>query len=148
MNKNDSVKEESVNAYYTLLCRIDELTEANKAANAVIGAQADELQKIIFGLQVENAALREESMWIPVSECLPAIGEYLVLSSTGYRTILNFDGSYWFSDGGAQDDYWSNFITHWRPLPTPPKPTDDAPTTSGVSPTPPPSEVAHAPKSD
>ena len=56
--------------------------------------------------------------WIPVSERLPEKGgSYLVFSSKS-KTV--FTAHYWLGDR------WSNrangqFITHWMPLPEPPK---------------------------
>lgn len=135
--KNDSVKEEVSQGNYTLLCRIDELKK-----------RLEFEMEVNCKLSADLMALKDENRWIPVTERLPIMGEYLVLSSTSFCTILNFDSLRWFTEGGTKDEYWNKFITHWRPLPAPPKPTSDTPTTDGVSPTPPPSEVAHAPKSD
>lgn len=52
--------------------------------------------------------------WIPVTERLPGIGERVITYRKGYGVKENFRSG----DG----TWWSGFkITHWMPLPEPPK---------------------------
>lgn len=63
--------------------------------------------------------------WIPVSDrCPTRVGdEYLIYSSTGYCTTLEYagDGKWRGLDPRCTDDYWTKFVTHWMPLPEAPK---------------------------
>lgn len=62
--------------------------------------------------------------WISVQDHLPDIdGEYIVYSSTGYRTSLEYSTeSGWQDRGGDEEDgYWNKFVTHWMMFPAPPK---------------------------
>jgi len=82
-------------------------------------------------LTTEPTALREANRWIPVEERLPAtfkneLGEpvefNVMLPSATEATTLCFDGFQWFEmnwTGMKAGSYYS--VTHWRPLPEPPK---------------------------
>lgn len=60
----------------------------------------------------------EESQWISVEERLPEIGQFCIV----YQPIGAYDGRPIFSCGFHSIDagIWPN-ITHWQPLPKPPK---------------------------
>ena len=61
--------------------------------------------------------------WIPVSERLPEHSEIALcrLTFNEFR-ILQWDSvSKWWLGYGAGDDWRQNDVTHWMPLPEPPK---------------------------
>ena len=75
-------------------------------------AEAEELRK-----------LKERSRWIPVTERLPDIGDRCLCNvksfafpGSFYHAILPYD-KYGFVEGGIYTDD----VTHWMPLPEPPK---------------------------
>ena len=77
--------------------------------------------KRVIELEAENAALREKTRWIPVSEQLPERdGFYLVLEDVnqvaGYYHWCKAFG--WNTDGGRIN---IQTVTHWMPLPETPK---------------------------
>lgn len=43
-------------------------------------------------------------------------GEYIVVSSTGYITVLNFEVKNKRWHGDSKDDYWNKYITHWKTI--------------------------------
>ena len=86
---------------------------------------------------VETAIMLEEAAdaikelskprWIPVEDRLPehAYGEgdsVMTVSSLGNMRVLYFDGGNWcYPTGEALTTEWKFPITHWMPLPQPPK---------------------------
>ena len=75
-------------------------------------AQAEELRK-----------LKEQTRWIPLAERLPEIGDRCLCNvksfafpGSFYHAILRYD-KYGFVEGGIYTDD----VTHWMPLPEPPK---------------------------
>jgi hypothetical protein len=100
-------------------CMCDEVSIMTQAADA------------IESLQLDLAALREADRWISVEERLP--GEFhnengepiefnVMLSSAKVATTLCFDGSQWFDFDWKKmrvSGYYT--VTHWKPLPQPPK---------------------------
>ena len=58
--------------------------------------------------------------WIPVSERLPGVGEWVMLYDTHDKTIcpaeLTSDGT-WYS---PMESAYLEYVTHWQPLPDPP----------------------------
>ena len=93
----------------------------------------------MFGLAVEAL---NAGKWIPVSERLPdQDGSYLVIDEYGNMFNSTFDGScgdngefgewnaiYDQHTLGYLDSEWNSYsgITHWRPLPDPPRTDDEA----------------------
>ena len=75
--------------------------------------------KILFGVDLAH----HDTAWIPVTERLPdKYGWYLcfirpsAFHSTGYHTILPYD------QHGFRTGYvYTDDVTHWMPLPKPPK---------------------------
>ena len=62
--------------------------------------------------------------WIPVTERLPEeTGRYLTANKRGDDKIdvfdLWFDGGFWYIDD--EDDMFDYEVTHWMPMPHPPK---------------------------
>ncbi len=99
-------------------------------ANWSVGQLIRELenkQRIIDNL---NAASRPEGVqWIPVGERLPSPhsdDDFIVATSSGYVTALNFGENGWYSGHGSEEDakdgYWNGCVTHWRELPRGPQP--------------------------
>lgn len=74
---------------------------------------------------IELLQKTQQPRWIPVSERLPELGDIVLLTDgmdvgDGYLTHYDFDKSEaMFSSPFA--DLESKDITHWMPLPTPPK---------------------------
>ena len=68
------------------------------------------------------AALREQeqSKWISVKERLPRNGEMVLCNTKSYFEVLQFDGraNDWC---GITRCYPLSYVTHWMPLPQPPK---------------------------
>ena len=54
--------------------------------------------------------------WIPVSERLPKFGQQVIVSCAGYEVDYVTAMNFW----NAERDEWQS-ITHWMPLPEPPK---------------------------
>ena len=72
------------------------------------------------------AALREqeERRWIPVTERLPDENNrwVLCLCVSGAMEVLKFDYTMWNWDAQYPGRcYMENYVTHWMPLPEPPK---------------------------
>ena len=68
--------------------------------------------------------MKEMSEWIPITEQIPPEGEYVLVYGKSLYPNPNvaqfavsevYDGNYWSGFGRT------NKITHWMPLPEPPK---------------------------
>lgn len=59
------------------------------------------------------------SEWIPVSERLPEDGELVYAWVSSYGEMAWVDDGAWCSE--YVNDYEDGEITHWMPLPMPPK---------------------------
>lgn len=68
-----------------------------------------------------------EMKWIPVSERLPEHGEIILCRLTfNELRILQWDNvSKWWLGYGAGNDWRQKDVTHWMPLPEPPKEEND-----------------------
>ena len=98
----------------------DALTNASQAADAIekLGdwwAMADKLIKML-----------EMPRWIPVTERLPELHEEVLvcneeygLSGLGFATVAVWDGTDWIETWDRSTAI--HCVTHWMPLPTPPK---------------------------
>lgn len=77
-------------------------------------AESASLERYKEALSMAVAALREqeERRWIPVTERLPDIGKDVLI----YSKEDGVDVDYY---GGDMFGYWN--VTHWMPLPEPPK---------------------------
>ena len=82
---------------------------------------ADAIEELIAKLnhadeQIERLVeAAEERRWIPVTERLPSEDSFtLIFTAYGHAGVCYFTNDWW---GG----YDKNGITHWMPLPTPPK---------------------------
>lgn len=89
------------------------------------GGRAAVVQAVLDACVLAVAAIREqeERRWIPVAERLPEHG-YVVLCfmKFGEQRILQWDNvsSLWLCYGHG-DDWQKADVTHWMPLPEPPK---------------------------
>ena len=92
-----------------------------KAADAI-----EELQKAVLRLEDESGILDELPMyqqpvgWIPVAERLPDERKWVLCQCRAkIRMVLRLQNGYWHQD--SQHEFMSGFVTHWMPLPGPPK---------------------------
>lgn len=80
---------------------------------------------------IEELARRNEQFmytplpaWIPVTERLPDIGEEVLCNCRArILFVLAWDGTHWHE--GTDRYYMGSFVTHWMPLPEPPKGEDN-----------------------
>lgn len=89
------------------------------AENAKFESQKEALTTAIAALREQ-----EERRWIPVEERLPDENNrwVLCLCVSGAMEVLKFDYTMW--NWYAQYPgrcYMENYVTHWMPLPEPPK---------------------------
>lgn len=103
---------------------LEELEWLKANANESSKAEVEE-----YIQRVKNApAVTEKSQWIPVTERLPK-GECIAFGYQG-EMIMGYLGSE--AMGGETLYYAENegeylyYVTHWRPLPEPPKEGEDA----------------------
>ena len=91
--------------------------ENNVRCDQKIEGLADDVMNII-----DNGVTVQE--WISVTEMLPEeTGRYLTANKRGDDKIdvfdLWFDGGFWYIDD--EDDMFDYEVTHWMPMPHPPK---------------------------
>jgi uncharacterized small protein (DUF1192 family) len=81
-------------------------------------------------LRLEIDRLKEAQRWIPVGERLPEknttdLGEeYIVKLGGSYNIVcpMNYQDGEWYTGGwGTSRTRWNRVVTHWQPLPEPPK---------------------------
>lgn len=105
-----SFLDESENVRYNL----------SEAADAI-----EELDLQLDRIAAENEALCEtvERMrnprWIPVTGRLPGREWVLCKCRANIHEVLSLRDGYWYHD--PQHQYMSGFVTHWQPIPEPPK---------------------------
>ena len=74
----------------------------------------------ISRLNKRIAELEQERRWIPTSEKLPKSGERVLVRMSNFYIVIAcyFDkNGYWKNDSGQE----IFIVTHWQPLPQPPK---------------------------
>ena len=93
---------------------------------------ADYLNDLLIALLTAIDALEQDSTveaepdsgWISVTDELPKLGErVMAFCRAGILTFLRYDGEVWF-EMSSRNEYLHSFVTHWQPLPTPPKEVD------------------------
>lgn len=95
--------------------------------NPVMAVTVSEIEGMLYR---EGVELPEPARWIPVEECLPetiacnagtAYSEAVIIWTSGKKAMIAvWDGI----DFLCPMDYWEAWgetVTHWMPLPTPPK---------------------------
>jgi hypothetical protein len=106
--------------------------EVKELYNWYVGVAAEEPEDALDKALAEAATVEvpKPARWIPVEECLPetiacaagtAYSEAVIVWTTGKKAMIAvWDGE----DFIAPVDFWEaegEYITHWIPLPTPPK---------------------------
>lgn len=83
--------------------------------------------KGITPMLIDNARLTIKSNkehWIPVSERLPKKGvAVLCACRANIKCVMKWDGIDWYEN--PTRCYMSGFVTHWMPLPEPPKEVEE-----------------------
>ena len=80
--------------------------------------------ELIPGFRKQIEDLEAKSKWIPVTERLPDKNRkwVLCLCVGGAMEVLNFDFTMWNWDSQYPGRcYMEKYVTHWMPLPEPPK---------------------------
>lgn len=102
----------------TLLQAADAIEELNKLLKGVQDAHNE-------GYDVGYWAGRRdyEPKWIPVTERLPDDGEHALVVRVDYVTNTPFHDLLWFDSGAWWNRHFKGdyAVTHWMPLPEPPK---------------------------
>ena len=105
--------------------------ELQPVERAILWA-ADELQRNgqkIATLQAENERLLADRRWIPVSEQMPPVGEYVTVCFRGavqhqsYRLDLDHSAeAAWWENEWLEPEAWKTLSSSdkWMPLPEPP----------------------------
>ena len=73
-----------------------------------------------------QVAVASKPRWIPVTERLPNTGNKVIVAIRDESGDTKYDYTYsgWYSgyeDRWIVDDEYCSWVTHWMPLPTPPK---------------------------
>ena len=111
----------------------EELIAKLRDHNACIGIKAldeaaDAIEELSKQAELEHqsgfadgqiAANRKKSRWIPVTEKLPGREWVLCKCRAKIHEVFSLRDGYWYHD--PQHQYMSGFVTHWMPLPEPPK---------------------------
>ena len=96
-----------------------------------VNRQADFIKHIVIEnirLRDENARLKEERRWIPVSERMPESNRrviFISLEGTVYCGMHQSSVPQWVADGCYFHSSWYKFVTHWMPLPEPPQEVEE-----------------------
>lgn len=113
-----------------LIAEFDEYIEENRECNTFANSFSADVAEVLRET-VQNAPTIEQPTWISCAESLPetiacsagtAYSEAVIVFTTGKKVMIAiFDGEGFLSDG---IDYWDaehDEVTHWMPLPMPPK---------------------------
>ena len=92
----------------------------HEAADAIEWLQNElEYTSRQYELALEDLEKAEQPKWIPVTERLPGREWVLCKCLANIHEILSLRDGYWYHD--PQHKYMFDFVTHWMPLPEPPK---------------------------
>ena len=110
-----------------LQARVQELERINKdmvrgqeKLCEYVASQRDKALETVYELGQRIAELEQERRWIPTSEKLPKSGERVLVRMSNFYIVIAcyFDkNGYWKNDSGQE----IFIVTHWQPLPQPPK---------------------------
>ncbi len=93
------------------------IAEADLKARGIIGSM-NEGTPMWYAKELYAAGYRKQSGWISVDERLPdGNGRFLVVDDEGYTVVASWDDL----AGWILHIVRQNPITHWMPLPEPPK---------------------------
>lgn len=71
--------------------------------------------------QIPTIEAELDNGWISVKDKMPRLGQRVMASCrAGIMTFLRYDGEVWF-EMSSRNEYLLSFVTHWQPLPEPPK---------------------------
>lgn len=114
---------ENIDLFLKAVDAIKELRERVAASEVTIKRQSDIIQAKDRDLQ---RAIDAKPQWIPVTERLPDMHvEVLVCTEDygktelGFATVAVFDGTAWLE--AWERKTYLTAVTHWMPLPEPPK---------------------------
>ena len=87
--------------------------------------QCDNGGNLCFDIMVLNTCPTIEAQpvngWISVTDEMPKLGQrVMAFCRAGILTFLRYDGEVWF-EMSSRNEYLLSFVTHWQPLPEPPK---------------------------
>ena len=74
--------------------------------------------------EIERMVVTGTPRWISVTERLPQEREWVLCQCRAkIRMVLRLQNGYWHQD--SRHEFMSGFVTHWMPLPEPPKEEKD-----------------------
>lgn len=98
----------------------DAIEELNKGQKHLSEQVAKWQAEVVKGDCEAWLSEQDKPRWIPVTERLPEDGkDVLCFCRANIYFVLSWDGDHWHE--GADRYYMSGFVTHWMPLPEPPK---------------------------
>jgi hypothetical protein len=100
----------------SLIAEFEDYIKSNRACgNNICVTVADVLTETII-----DAPTIEQPTWISVEDRLPKCGEIVFCNTQNFFEVLQWDerADVWV---GAYRSYWKEYVTHWMPLPQPPK---------------------------
>ena len=114
----------------------DELLSLSLDRRRLIEQAADAIEELSKQVELEHqsgfadgqiAANRKKPRWIPVEERLPPYGDrILVTDKTGvWEGYLSYSRGFMRNTGMTIKDIYDVEVTHWMPLPEPPKEVDE-----------------------
>ncbi len=102
-----------------------QVSDASLYIKDLMREAAEAIENLISALTASNEVIAKskKSLWIPVTERLPEDGERALVMRFDYVTNMPFYDLLWFDKGEWWNRrYTGNYaVTHWQPLPTPPK---------------------------
>ena len=106
-------------------CQYENCILCQQAADAIEELQSDNtaLNGTVSNL-IQQIAELSKPKWIPVTERLPEAGERVLCYCRAniYEVMkMRTDGAWVHNDKVYDSAYMSGFVTHWMPLPAPPK---------------------------
>lgn len=107
-----------------VLCEHEDMCKSNDCITIQAADAIEALSKLALDEHNRAAKLAWERRWIPVTERLPEAGERVLCYCRAniYEVMkMRTDGAWVHNDKVYDSAYMSGFVTHWMPLPEPPK---------------------------